>query len=357
MVIGLVLLVVGADILVRGASGLALGFGISPLIIGLTVVAFGTSAPELAVSLQAAFDNEADLTVGNVVGSNIFNVLLILGISAVIVPLVVNQRLIRIDVPVMVGVSILVLLLSMDGSISRLEGLLLSIGILSYVGFAIYESRKESANIAKEYEEEFGDEADKQAAQKPLMNIAFLIGGLAMLVLGSRWLVDGATEIALELGLSELIVGLTIVAAGTSMPEVATSIVAALKGERDIAVGNVVGSNIFNLLAVLGFSSLITDNVAVSDAAIRFDIPVMTAVAIACIPVFFTGLIARWQGALFLAYYIAYIGYVILDASDHDALGSYSSAMLLFVLPLTAIALLVSFVRSVQMRRRADGSA
>jgi cation:H+ antiporter len=359
LIIGLCLLVAGAEILVRGASRLAVGIGISPVIVGLTIVAFGTSSPELAVSLQAAFTGESDLTVGNVVGSNVFNVLLILGISALIVPLTVAQRLIRIDVPIMVATSLLLLVFALDHVIARTEGVLLVLGLTLYIGFAVYESVRGNRQpdpefVAKEYEDEFGEGDTKSAGI--LRDVALIVGGLALLVLGSRWLVNGATEIALDLGLSDLIVGLTIVAAGTSLPEVATSVMAAAKGERDIAVGNVVGSNIFNVLAVLGLSALLSPQVvAVSEAAVRFDIPVMTAVAIACLPVLSTGRIVRWQGALFLGYYVAYVAYLILDASDHDAIGAYSAAMLFFVLPLTSVALVATFLWELRKGRRPVG--
>jgi len=349
--IGLVLLVGGAELLVRGASRLALGLGISPLIVGLTIVAFGTSSPELAVSTQASLSGDADIAVGNVVGSNIFNILFILGLSAVIVPLLVAQRLIRIDVPLMVGSSLLVVLLTLDGDLNRLDGLILALGIITYVGFAILQSRKEMRSVQKEYADEFG-EATEDTGNTP-MNIGLVVGGLALLVLGSRWLVDGATELALDIGLSKLIVGLTIVAAGTSMPEVATSVIAAIKGERDIAVGNAVGSNIFNILAVLGFTSVVSsDPIGISDAAKSVDIPVMVAVAVGCLPVFFTGTIARWHGGLFLAMYVAYVAYLVLDASDHRALDDYQTIMLLAVLPLTAL-VLVTTSAVTHARRRA----
>lgn len=354
LIAGLALLIIGAEILVRGASRLAAAFGISPLVIGLTVVAFGTSSPELAVSVQSALAGQADIALGNVVGSNIFNILFILGISALIIPLVVAQQLVRLDVPIMIGVSVLVYLFGLNGQISRLEGLLLFAGIVAYTGFLIRQSRKETKEVQEEYAQEFGDGKPRGAGQY-LLNLVLVVAGLALLVLGARWLVDSAVSLAQALGLSELIIGLTIVAAGTSMPEVATSIVAAIRGERDIAVGNVVGSNIFNLLAVLGLTSLVApDGVPVPAAALAFDLPVMTAVAVACLPVFFTGFrIARWEGALFLGYYAAYVLYLILDATQHDALPLFSNVMLLFVVPLTVLTLVVLVVRQRRARRAA----
>jgi cation:H+ antiporter len=355
LIVGLAALIAGAELLVRGASRLATAFGISPLVIGLTVVAFGTSSPELAVSVQSALARQADIALGNVVGSNIFNVLFILGISALIIPLVVAQQLVRLDVPLMIGVSVLVYLLGLNGQIGRLEGALLFAGIVAYTVFLIRQSRKEGKEVQDEYVQEFGGGRPRGAKQY-ILNLVLVAAGLALLVLGARWLVDSAVSLARLLGLSELIIGLTIIAAGTSMPEVATSIVAAARGERDIAVGNVVGSNIFNLLAVLGLTSLIAPNgVSVPAPALAFDIPVMIAVAIACLPIFFTGFrIARWEGALFLAYYAAYVLYLILDATQHDALPLFSAAMLLFVVPLTVLTLLVLVVRERRTHRRAQ---
>ncbi len=353
---GLVILIVGAEVLVRGASRAALALGISPLVVGLTVVAFGTSAPELAVSVQSALSGPggADVALGNVVGSNIANVLLILGISAVITPLVVQQQLIRLDVPLMIGVSLLTWLMALDGQINRIDGVILFAGIVAYTIFAVRQSRKESAEIQEEYATEFGD-GKRRSTGEWLKNLALMIGGLALLVLGARWLVDGAITFARSFGVSELVIGLTIVAVGTSLPEIATSIIAALRGERDIAVGNVVGSNIFNLLSVLGITSMVAPaGVNVAPAALNFDIPVMIAVAVACLPIFFTGrLIARWEGWLFLGYYVAYTLYLVLAAVQHDALPAFSNTMSLFVVPLTALTLVFLAWRAFQADRGA----
>jgi len=343
LILGLVLLVAGAEALVRGASRSAAMIGISPLIIGLTVVAYGTSSPELVVSIQAAFAGEADIALGNVVGSNIFNVLMILGISALIAPLSVAQQLVRLDVPIMIGVSILTLLLGLDGSIDRPDGVLLFMGGVGYTVFLIYQSRQEKdAEVQAEYLREYGDRPLRMP-QLWLLNLGYILVGLALLVVGSRWLVAGAIAIAQALGLSELVIGLTIVAAGTSLPELATSVVASLRGERDIAVGNVVGSNIFNMLAVLGLASIVAPNgIPVAAAALRLDIPVMIAVAIACLPIFFTGnVIARWEGFIFLAYFGIYTTYLILASTQHAMLPIFSTVMIAFVIPITVLTLLV----------------
>ncbi|WP_108447041.1 calcium/sodium antiporter [Halomonas denitrificans] len=341
-VAGLVLLIAGAEGLVRGASRLATRVGMSPLIIGLTVVAFGTSSPELAVSLKAAVDDQAGIALGNVVGSNIFNVLFILGVSALIVPLVVAQQLIRFDIPLMVGLSLAVLLLALDGGIGRLDGMLLVAGLAAYLVFLFRQN-------AKAQSAETGQEAEAASASLGI-NLLYVAVGLGMLVLGSRWLVEGAVSFAQSLGISEQVIGLTIIAAGTSLPEVVTSIIAALRGERDIAVGNVVGSNIFNILGVLGLTGLLAPSgIAVSDAMLGFDIPVMIVVALACLPICFTGgMIDRWEGGVLLAYYLIYTLYLILAAIQHDALPVFG-ALVYFALPLTALTLVVL---AIQKRRR-----
>ena len=351
LVLGLVIMIWGADLLVRGASRLATAVGISPLVVGLTVVAFGTSSPELAVSVMSAFKGQADLALGNVVGSNIFNVLFILGISALIVPLVVAQQLVRFDVPVMIGVSLLILAMGMDGKIGGIDGVFLFAGAIAYTAFLIRQSRKEgSEEVKAEYSEEFGEKSPSSLSK----NIALIVVGLVGLVFGSKWLVSSAVAIAQAFGVSELVIGLTIVAAGTSMPEVATSVMAAIKGERDIAVGNVVGSNIFNILCVLGLSSLVAPaGITVSEAALRFDIPVMVAVAVACLPIFFVGYrISRFNGAAFLFFYIAYLVYLIFTATNHEALGTLRVAMLWFILPITALTLIVITVRELTLKKK-----
>ena len=346
---GFILLVIGAELLVRGAARGAALFGISPLVIGLTVVAFGTSAPELAVSLQAGVAGNADIAVANVVGSNIFNILFTLGICAVIQPLIVAQQLVRLDAPLMVGLSVLTVLLALDGRFSWVDGLLLVAGLVSYNVWAIRKSRQESAAVQAEYAQEFGTQSTPSISLLTVgKNLALIVGGLILLVLGARWLVDGSVVLAQLLGVSDMIIGLTIVAIGTSLPEVATSIVATIRNERDIAIGNVVGSNIFNILAILGISSMVTPGgLTVAPALLNFDLIVMTAVAFACLPIFFSGYsIARWEGALFFGSYIAYTAYLILAATQHDVLPMFSNAMLFFVLPLVALTLAVVGIRA-----------
>ncbi|MEM6835357.1 MAG: calcium/sodium antiporter [Cyanobacteria bacterium P01_C01_bin.120] len=345
LLLGLVLLVAGAEGFVRGAARLAAVIGLSPLVIGLTVVSYGTSAPELAVSLQASFQGQTEIALGNVIGSNIFNILMTLGIASLIVPLTVAQQLIRLDVPIMIGVTVLMLMFAIDGELGRIDGLALLVGSVVYTVFLLYQSRRESnADIQAEYEQEYAN-AGQRGWRQALKSLIVLIVGLGVLVAGANMLVFSATAIAESLGISQLIIGLTIVAIGTSLPELATSMVACYRGERDIAVGNVVGSNIFNILTILGVTATF-NGVPVSNAAISFDIPVMLAVAIASLPIFYTGnRISRWEGMLFISYYIAYTAYLGLDAVGHDKLGLFSNVMLLFVIPLTVVTLITILFR------------
>lgn len=346
-VVGVIALVAGAEGLVRGASRLAARTGLSPVVIGLTVVAFGTSAPELAVSMGAAFRDEADIAVGNVVGSNIANVLLVLGLSAVVGGgLVVAQRIVRIDVPIMLGCSVLVLLFALDESLARWEGGVFVALLIIYVVWTVVATRRQTAagseaEIETEYDEALS--AEKLRASSPLADIAFVIGGLLLLVVGASALVEAATDIATSLGVSELVIGLTVVAVGTSLPEIATSVLAAARGQRDLAVGNAIGSNIFNILAVLGLSSLFSPSrIPFSDGAISIDIPVMIAVALACLPIFANGFeLKRWEGVLFLLYYAAYIVWLVLDSVDHASRDAYVVTVLGFVIPLTVITFVV----------------
>ncbi|MFY7857519.1 MAG: calcium/sodium antiporter [Rubrivivax sp.] len=346
---GLAALVVGAELLVRGASKLALSFGISPLVVGLTIVAFGTSSPEVAVSVGAALDGRTEIAVGNVVGSNIFNVLFILGISALITPLVVHSQIIRQEVPVMIGVSLLLLAIGLDGTLGWLDGAVLLAMMTGYTVYLVVQSRRATAAEKAEFEAE-AKPAEKGAWDAHwAVQVGLIVAGLVALVFGSDWLVTAAVNFAKTLGVSDVVIGLTIIAAGTSMPEVATSIMAAIKGERDIAVGNVVGSNIFNIAGCLGLTAIVAPaglGVPMPPSVMNFDIWVMLAVAVACLPVFLSGReIARWEGGVFLGYYAAYVAYLILAAQEHDALPAFSNIMLMFVLPLTVVTLVVSMVR------------
>ena len=346
LLVGLVLLVGGGELLVRGGSGLGRAMGLSPLVVGLTIVAFATSTPELAVSLGAALSGSPAIAVGNVVGSNIVNVLLVLGVSALLLPVLVGSQLVRTDVPVMVAASVLVLLIALDGSVGRVEGVVLVLLLVAYVGFIVVLSRRQGAD-------EPPDGPPAEPAPRPLRDVAQVVVGVALLVLGARLLVGAATEIATELGVSELVIGLTVVAIGTSLPELATSVIAAVRGERELAVGNVVGSNIFNLTGVLGLTAAVAPGgIPVDPAVLRFDLPVMIAVAVVLVPVVFTGFtIARWEAAVFVAYFVAYVTYLLLAAADHDALPAFSAVMLAFVVPITVLTLAVLVAYEVGLRR------
>ena len=336
-VAGLGLLIGGAELLVRGASRIAAAAGISPLVVGLTVVAFGTSAPELAVTAAASLGGDPDLALGNVVGSNVLNVLLILGVSALVAPLLVQKRLVRLEVPFMIAISALVVILSLNRVISRTEGIILFLGGLTYTAVLVLRARA----VAPPRMERAGPPATPASIT---LNVVLVLGGLGLLVLGSRWIVAGAEAMAQAFGIPQLVIGLTVVAAGTSLPELATSIVAALRGERDMAVGNVIGSNIFNLLIVLGAASMLAPGgVDVPLSALTFDLPVMLAVAVVCLPIFFTGLkIDRLEGFIFLGFYVIYTTYLVLDAANHDALDALQDGILFVALPLTVLTLVAA---------------
>ncbi len=346
-VIGGIGMIVGAELLVRGASRLAAAVGVTPLVIGLTVVSLGTSAPEIAISIDASLSGHADMSLGNVVGSNIFNVLLILGVSSLIGPLLVARRLLWRDVPLMIGFAVLMLLLGLDGTIGRLDGIVLCLCLVAYVWWSIYVSRRDS-EASSDANVDTAAHGKGQTTRSIIVQLVFIMVGLALLVLCADWFVQGAATIALALGISDLVVSLTLVAAGTSLPEVVVSALASYRGERDIAIGNVIGSSIFNILAVLGISAIVVPSgITVPSAALNFDIPVMIAAFIACLPIFFTGhLMSRWEGGLFVAYYVAYTAYLILEANVHDALPMFSQIMLMVVIPMTVMTLLIGVVRA-----------
>lgn len=302
VVLSLILLVAGAEGLVRGSASLALKLGLTPLMVGLTVVAFGTSSPELVVSIKASLAGQGDISVGNVVGSNIFNIAVILGLTALICSIPVQLQIIRIDAPIMVGVSLLMILLLADGRLGRIEGGLLFGGVIAYTILNIILARR-TTNAAVEAEFE---EGVPKANSRWWVDLLFIAGGLALLVYGSDLLVVHAVSLARGLNVSEAVIGLTIIAAGTSMPELATSIVAALRKEPDIAIGNVIGSNIFNILSILGVCSLVAP--IESGGVCPFDYWVMIGCAVLLLPMLWTGRrIVRIEGALLLAAYGAYL--------------------------------------------------
>lgn len=338
LAIGLVALVGGAELLVKGAATIATKLGIAPVVVGLTVVAFGTSAPEFAVSIGASLNGNTDMSLGNVVGSNTANILLILGMSATVSGLIVTQRIVRVDIPVMILVSGVVFLLALNNSIGRIEGIALFVALVVYTGWLVRNALRDSKQVMVEYEENIEELEDDVVDRPAWVLISLIAAGLAALVLGSNLLVNSATDIAESFGVSDLVIGLTVVAIGTSLPELATSVLAAIRGQRDIAVGNVVGSNIFNLLGVLGLTGFLSsDGIPVTDEALRLDLPVMMVSALVLIPICWNGfMIKRWEGFLMMAYYFAYVAYLIFRASESDATDFMRTAALI-VVPLTLV--------------------
>ena len=299
-------LFIGAESLVRGSSSLALRFGISPLIVGLTVVAFATSSPELVVSIKAAIEGNSGIVVGNVVGSNICNIGLILGIAALISPMRVKTQLVKREIPILIGVSLILFFVLLTGSVSRIIGVFFVIGIILYIvlGYMYAIQEKNEQNAIKEFE----DGIPKKPYSFPF-SIILIIVGLGLLVLGSNLFVDGAVAAANKLGVSDTVIGLTVVALGTSLPELITSIVASIKNENDIAIGNAVGSNVFNILSILGISSIIHP---ITNSGITIiDLSIMMAFTIVIFPLCRTDFsLKRWEGAFLFAGYAAYIIYI-----------------------------------------------
>ncbi len=304
---GLLGLFYGGHWLVKGAARLASSFDVSPLMIGLTVVAFGTSMPELLVSINAASEGSGEIALGNVIGSNVANVALILGLTGLFFPFVVDTRLARRELPVMIVVSLAVMALALDGGLSRLDGLLMAGGMVAFTAvsyrWATQEKRALQAEILEFDEAENLIETDPTNRGKDAM---ILVLGLVVLIIGADFLVRGAVTMAREVGVSELVIGITLVALGTSLPELSASLIAGMRGENDIAVGNVIGSNITNLLAILGLTSVIQP-LRVDAALIRFEFPVMIGFALLLWPFARSEWLGRWAAGLFLAGYVVFI--------------------------------------------------
>jgi cation:H+ antiporter len=312
---GLVVIVVGAELVLRGASRIAAWLGLQPIVIGLTVVALGTSAPELAVGITAAVEGRGALAVGNIAGTNIVNILLILGLSAALRPMPLRMLSIRLDVPSMIGAAVVVFLFALDGLLSRGEGILLLTGALIYTVTLVRMSKRESADVKREIADEYGSEAlgVRSGWVSAAWSLVLFITGLALTVLGADLLVVGAVSIAQGLGVSDAIIGLTIVAIGTSMPELATTVVATLKDERDVAIGNLIGSSISNLFVILGVTCLVSpSSIEVSADVLWIDLPLCVAVAVACLPVFRSGqMVSRREGSVFVLAYLIYLAVLI----------------------------------------------
>jgi cation:H+ antiporter len=309
LALGVAVLAVGADVFVRGASGLAERFGISQFVIGLIVVGFGTSTPELAVNIGAAISGSTDIAVGNVVGSNIANIGIILGLAAVVSPLVVQLRMVKVELPLVIAISFGLWGLAAYGQILRWEGALMFLGFIGFLVFLLKTSKNEPVEVKAEYAEE-----TKEAHPTKSIGVTalFIVAGLALLMLGADWCVDAAVSLAKMWGMSELAIGLTIVAVGTSLPELASSVAAAYRGNADIAIGNVLGSNIYNVLFILGITSMITPLPTTGATLMWLDLPVMIAFALALVPMMLMGLkITRANGVLLLLGYAAYVGYLL----------------------------------------------
>ena len=298
---GFVILTLGAESLVRGASSIALKLGLSPLIIGLTIVAFGTSAPELAVSIKSAVAGNSGIALGNVIGSNIANIGLILGITALIRPIKIESQMVKRDIPIMIAASLLFWGLLLDDGLSFIDGATLSTLLVTYLSYSYFTADKQASDETED------------VGQRQWLSIIFIIVGISMLVGGGILFVDGAVALAQSFGISEIIIGLTIVAIGTSMPELVTSIVAALKGQSDIAIGNVVGSNLFNILGILGVTALI--HPIIGSEISPLDWQVMIGLAVMLLPFAYTGLrIGRREGAILILGYLSYISYLVTQA-------------------------------------------
>ncbi|MFW5829651.1 MAG: calcium/sodium antiporter [Planctomycetota bacterium] len=319
---GLLILILGADLLVRGASSLAWSWGVAPLVVGLTVVAFGTSAPEIAVSVQASLAEQGGLALGNVIGSNLFNVLVILGLSALIAPLAVGSDLVRRDIPVLIVMSFVILLATLTGMLTIWLSWLLLLALIAYTAWLIIAGRGSGTD----------DGPASPRMRAPLAVLAFAIG-LGLLILGADWLVTGAVSIARDLGVSDLVIGLTIIAAGTSFPELATSAVAAARGQRDLAIGNVVGSNIFNLMAVLGAAGVVSaGGLPIPDAVRWFDLPLMAGIALLTWPLCRSGFVLnRFEGGYLLLGYLLYGLCLVQTARLHPSAESLALAVWLWL--------------------------
>jgi len=320
LLVGLVALIAGAELLTRGGTRLAARLGIRPVLIGLTVVALGTSMPELAVGLWSVADGDGSLALGNIVGANIMNMLLTLGLSAALLPLAIQMQSLRFDLPMMVAAALVLLAMAWDLHLARWEGIVLVATGVAYIAALVRTSRSESRAVKAEFEAEYGEQALAGTLPEPrgrfatLSDLMWLLGGIAIVVVGAEWMVEGASGIARALGVPEAVIGLTIVALGTSSPELATTVVSTLRQERDIAIGNLLGSCVLNIFVILGITVIsVLAGLGLDPQLARIDIPVMVLAAVACVPVFMTGRrVGRMEGIALLAAYLAYMGYLLV---------------------------------------------
>lgn len=318
-VAGLIALTVGAEVMVRGSTNVAARLGISPILIGLTVVSIGTSLPELAIGITAAGEGSGELAVGNIAGTNIVNILFILGLSALLRPLAIEARTIRFDLPVMAGAAVLLWGLAVDGVLSRLDGTVLVCGAIVYTVTLIRASRRERREVVTEYAQAYPNAPSAEPERLPgqrgrtVLDSAMMLGGIAVIVVGAEWLVTGAVGMARGFGVSDALIGLTVVAIGTSAPELVTTIVATVRGQRDVAIGNLLGSSIYNILLILGVTCLIPPHgLTLSSSMVWVDIPIMVAVTLVCIPIFISGRrVQRGEGAAMVAAYLVFLAFLL----------------------------------------------
>ncbi|MFJ3469510.1 calcium/sodium antiporter [Pseudomonas sp. NPDC090201] len=339
---GLLLMIVGAEVSVRVAVTLAALLKTRPLFLGLTVVALGSSAPQMAVGLQAALTDSTDIAVGSVIGSNIFNILVTLGLSALIIPLRVARQLVRVDLPLMIGATLLVAALAWNGELSNVDGVIL---LIALAGYLLVVSRQFAHGVRHTAST---DDLPRRRTWPIILRLALMGAGLTLMILGSHLLVGAAVVVATDLGLSERVFGLTVIAGATSLPALMTSLVAAVRGERDIAVGNIIGSNLFNLLGVLGITSLIaTGPLSISPNALDFDLPVMLGVALLCLPLFYSGYrITRLEGLLLLGLYAVYGLHIVSFTTGMPLAERLERLMIHYALPVLAVGVLVTTFRA-----------
>lgn len=335
------MLIAGAELLVRAAVRLSARLHVRPLIMGLSIVAFGSSAPQMAISLQATLADNTDIAVGSVIGSSIFNILVTLGLSALIIPLRVSRQLVRLDIPLMIGASLLVFILAYNERLTPSDGVILLAALVLYLLLLLRQSRHSARH-------HLPPPAGQRGSAPRFSSMLMVLIGLGLLVFAGHLLLGAAVTVADDLGLSERVMGLTVIAVSTSLPQLATSLLAALRGQRDIAVGNVIGSNLFNLLGVLGFTALVAPTpLSVSPNALDFDLPVLLGVAVLCLPVFYSGYrVTRAEGLLFLGLYLAYGLHVVSFTTGMPLAGKLEHLMLFFVLPALVAFLLFSSLRA-----------
>ena len=310
-VVGLGALVAGAEVMVRGATKIAARLGISPIIVGLTVVAIGTSMPEMAIGVVSASEGSGALAVGNVAGANAINLMFVLGLSALILPLAIEMRTLRSELPVMAGVAILLWVLAADGVLSRGDGFVLLTGAIVYTCAVVWAARRETREAAAEFDHTYPTVAT--SGRHTVLHVGMMLGGIAIIVLGAQWLVDAAVGLARAFSVSDALIGLTVVAIGTTAPELVTTVVSTVRGERDIAIGNLLGSSIYNVLLILGVTCLVpARGLQLPSALVRVDIPIMVAATLACIPIFITGRrVGRVEGGAMVAAYLAFVVFLL----------------------------------------------